>query len=231
MIVERPRKRRWYNGYLPGWFVWGGSSGGGAGTVQTDGVTIQGDGSAGNKIAIKAVQINARLTGAGTVASKLDIAGWPLTLFGIGGASQGLRHFAQPGNTVSLWGFILPYALTFSNITIRVNTGDPANNCDVGIYNSTGTLVAHVGAQIFNTTGLVTLAVVGGPFTINPGQYFLASTSVANTALLDDQQGDGQTWGYVFSQGVGASVGGALPASVIPPAESLTSETAVFALS
>ncbi len=45
---------------------------GGAGTVQSDGVTLQGDGSAGNKLAIKAVQTDATITGAGTVASPLS---------------------------------------------------------------------------------------------------------------------------------------------------------------
>jgi hypothetical protein len=44
----------------------------GSGTVQTDGVTIQGDGSAGNKIAIKQVETDATLTGAGIVASPLS---------------------------------------------------------------------------------------------------------------------------------------------------------------
>lgn len=42
---------------------------GGLSTVSTDGVTIQGDGSSGNKVAIKAIQTDATLTGAGTVAS------------------------------------------------------------------------------------------------------------------------------------------------------------------
>lgn len=51
-----------------------GGSGGSGGTVTTDGVTIQGIGSSGSPIALKAVQTDATLTGNGTVASPLHVA-------------------------------------------------------------------------------------------------------------------------------------------------------------
>lgn len=45
------------------------------GTVNTDGVTVQGDGSLATPIALKAVQHDATLAGSGTVADPLRVAG------------------------------------------------------------------------------------------------------------------------------------------------------------
>jgi len=200
--------RPWYRSYLPGWFVWGGG-GAGAGTVQTDGVTIQGDGSAGNKIAIKAVQTQPRLTGAGTVASKLDIAGWPITFF----TSTSFGGAANIGaNQVFISGFDLAYPLTFAHITVNISTADAVNLYDFGVYSLAGILLANIGAQSLPATGQTTFATLQGSQTIGPGLFAFAWTGNANTAhILGD---NGNTWLWVSNSNVAASVGGALPASI-----------------
>jgi len=189
--------------------VHGRGGAGGGGTVQTDGVTIQGDGSAGNKIAIKAVQTAARLIGAGTVASPLDVAGWPLTsyasLFALGGV-------AANTNQTRISGFALPAPLRFSQIGVRVGATDAVNNYDLGVYNAAGTLIANIGAQPLPTTGFVSFATVQGAQTILPGIYAFAFTGNAGTAQIFYDSGDGLV---IFSnQNYQVTVGGALAASV-----------------
>jgi hypothetical protein len=251
----RPR-RPWWRNYKPGWFVSGGGGSGGSGTVQTDGVTIQGDGSGGSKIAIKAVQVSgglsgagtvasplaydgttqtdgvtlqgtgvtaskialkavqtqARLTGAGTVASKLDIAGWPVAYFA-GGAGVGQSNPAVT-NRVAYGGFALGYALTFATISFYLNTADGAHNCDVGIYDAAGQLVANIGAQALGSSGLNNLATIQGSQTISPGRYVFAYTSASNVLVLG---ADFTPVPWCSNNGTDVSAGGALPASIVAP--------------
>jgi len=193
--------------------------------VSTDGVTLQGAGVSGNSLALKAVQTAARLTGAGTVASPLDIAGWPITCFAIYDNGNGQTVTA---NKLSLTAFPLPYALTFAHIGLRIITDDATHDCDIGLYNSAGTLVANIGAQTIGSTGNQTFATVQGSQTISPGLYWFAITSAASnlqTGLIVGQFG-----GLYNSTGFGSSTGGALPSSITPPALSLTNASLSFAL-
>lgn len=206
--------RPWYRGYLPGWFVWGGGGGSGSGTVQTDGVTIQGDGSAGNKIAIKAVQNSARLTGAGTVASKLDIAGWPITLYSDG--TNAVNEGGPPANKLAIFSFFIPSAVQFDHLAFATVGGEAVNG-DIGLYSSAGVLVANLGAQVIGAGGLQSKAIAQGLISIQPDNYILAYTGVSGTLTL---AGD-SVWVPVQNANFGASVGGALPASIVIPATSI----------
>lgn len=220
--------------YHRGWLVWNPGGGGGSGTVQTDGVTIQGDGSAGNKIAIKAVQLTARLTGAGTVASPLDVAGWPIAYFAPP-TPEGTGNFSVTVNTLDVYGIAIPYAVVASNISISVDVADGANNYDFGLYNAAGTRVAHTGAVSVGATGTVTIALTGAPITLAPALYFFAWTGNSATLVLKmgvNFAGGGQApYGLSFNHGYSASVGGVLPASITPPAQSVTAACPIFLLS
>lgn len=197
---------------------------GGTGTVQTDGVTIQGDGSAGNKIAIKAVQVQARLTGAGTVASPLDVNGWPLTAFYQGSVRSNTTPTA---NQVWVIGFYLPCPLTFAHIGWNIETSDNTGLYDVGIY-SGGSLIANIGAQTMPTAfSFYKAATLQGAQTIYPGLYSFAFTGNAAVATLGY---DGNAAGWVYNQGAGASVGGTLPASITAPTVNPTGNGACFML-
>lgn len=209
--------------YFPGWFVSGGGGSGGAATVQTDGVTIQGDGSAGNKIAIKAVQTDATLTGAGTVASPLSAVqqtptGWPLSSWSIGGSAASARFLAPSANTIRAIGFFLGVQIRVSNISIDIGTADAGGLYDVGIYNLAGTRQTHIGAQALPSTGLQTFALTGAPVTLNPGLYFWATTWNAATATTFEQQNAATCWSFAQATNAGSSTAGALPGTFTPPA-------------
>jgi hypothetical protein len=228
MRTRAPR-RPWYRSYFPGWWAFNPGSGGGGGTVTTDGVTIQGNGSGGSPIALLAVETDATLTGAGVVGNTLKVAtpfpgGWPLAFYSQGqGSANQLVQFANANNTLNVYGFSLLAQVRFSNITVYIGTADNANNCDLGLYNSSGTLVAHIGAQHLPATNNQTFAIVGAPITLNPGIYFFATTSVATTAAIYISGGNAQAWAYSLNTSYGASVGGALPASIAAPAASVQS--------
>jgi len=251
MRTRTPR-RPWYRNYLPGWWAFNPGSGGGGGTVTTDGVTIQGNGSAGSpialldaitdgvtlqgagisssKLALKAIQTTARLMGTGTVASPLDVTGWPLPGWVSGGWGASARFFASTANKLNVYGVIFPAPVLCSNITLDINTADAVNNCDIGFYNSAGVLLAHIGAQTIPATGLQTYAIVGGPLVIPAGTNYFATTSAANTAILFITGGGGLAVGWGTNLSYGASTGGALPASITPPGLSASGEVPNYVL-
>jgi hypothetical protein len=213
-MTRDQRRRPWYRSYLPGWIVSGGG-GGGLSTVTTD----------------------ATLTGAGTVASPLKVAnpfpsGWPLTWYASrpgGGSIQ--QIFGQNVNTLVLYGIYIEAQVRFGHIVLDIQTADAVNNCDVGFYNIGGTLAAHIGAQTIPSTGIQSFSVSGGAVTLNPGRYYWASTSTTATAgyRVSDQQHN--NWTFILNNNFGASAGGALPASITPPADAIQNEyTPHFAL-
>lgn len=194
--------------------------------VQNDGVTLQGAGTVASPMSIKAVQTAARLTGAGTVASPLDISGWPLNAFVRTGVLTPLFG-PTSSNTLCISAFQLPYALTFAHIGVYVGQADASHDSDLGLFNSAGTLVANIGATLISTTGEQSFATVQGSQTIPPGTYWFALTSTSTTIEI---YGDNNGFCMYFSQNFGSSSGGALPASISPPAYSIGRNILVFML-
>jgi hypothetical protein len=164
--------------------------------------------------------LNASNISSGTLPNA-RISGWPLSpAFNLWTCNGGQGQLLT-ANTLLLIGFTLPAPVTFSNLVIGVTTGDGTNNSDVGIYNSAGTLIADAGAQHFSTTGnTVKIAMVQGSQTIQPGKYYLAYTSTATTFKPNVCYGGGDIT-FAYNASFGASSGGALPASITPPAEAL----------
>lgn len=178
-------KRPWYKGFLPGWIVSG--SGGGLSSVTT----------------------NPTLTGAGTGGSPLGVTGWPLAYYSFILARS--NTFGITANQVTVYGFALPHALTFSNICVWIGTADAVNSYDFGIYSFTGSLLAHIGAQTLPSTAFQAFGVVGGAKTIQAGLYAFAFTGTAATANISGAAITGQIF---YNGSYAASVGGVLPASV-----------------
>jgi hypothetical protein len=140
------------------------------------------------------------------------------------------RSLAVTANTINLYGIVVPTPVTFSKILVNITTIDAANNYDVGIYTYAGVLVAHAGAQTIPSSGLVTFTCSGGPFSLTPGKWWFASTGNSTTATYSDGQvGTAFVFGRQFS--VQATAGGALPASMTPPADSAIANCPQFALS
>lgn len=210
--------------FAPAWWVWNpGQGGGGGGTVHTDGVTIQGDGSSGTPIALlDAMTDGSTLQGAGIAASKLAVI--PSSFYQQG-FIQG--NFGPNANVLWLNGFNLEGPMTIGNITIVVQNTDPTNLYDVGIYTAAGVLVAHAGAQAIPAGSVQTFALIGAPITLPQGRYLFAFTgnggvvSIYYTANM-------LTW--FESTGYGASVGGVLPATIAAPTPNPNNTAVCFCL-
>jgi hypothetical protein len=194
-------------------------SSGGSGTVDTDGVTIQGDGSGGNPIAIKAVQVNPPISGAGTVASPLALTPITFDTFYYR-AADNARNGA---NQISISGFSTHWPLSFSAIGVFIFTTDGSGLYDMGIYSAAGTLLANIGAQHLSNGNDQVFATVQGAQTIQPGRYVFAWTGNAAVATLGYTSSQG-TW--IVNQNYASSSGGALPSSLTAFTEAYSSALA-----
>jgi hypothetical protein len=147
----------------------------------------------------------------------------PLPFFITGNARTGFTQNAAK-NMTTLWGFLLPYSVTTTQITYDVNTADnTANRYDIGIYASNGALLLDVGS-IPGTTfapaiGFRTLSWSQGSDTLTPGRYYIGLTTNCSIGCAKVVAA-GNNVSFAASAAAGASTGGALPASVTPPADS-----------
>jgi hypothetical protein len=159
--------------------------------------------------------------------------GWPLTWWAcqVEGSANSLA-LAPTINKVTLLGFVLPVAVTFNKLSIAVQVADATGLYDWGLYDSTGALICHVGAQTIPATGVNTQTVTGAPISLNPGKYYLGLTANATLAKISVGNPTGGAWSFLYNINVATSSGGALPASLTPPADSIVTILApTFALS
>lgn len=125
-------------------------------------------------------------------------------------------------NVTKVWGFLLPYNVTTTQVTYDVTTADKtANDYDIGIYTNAGSLVVDIGPTAGSTfspsAGFKTLAWTQGPTSLAPGQYYLAFTTNCASACAKVASG-GDNISFAINTAAGASAGGALPSSITPPA-------------
>jgi hypothetical protein len=128
-------------------------------------------------------------------------------------------------NATELYSFILPGSLSASKITYTPSTADTNSSdfYDIGIYNSSGGLVCHLGATPGSTfapnTNTVTLSFTSACGLLGGVRYYLGITASSATATLTSV---GNTMMAVFgnapSSGSGTT-GGALNSSITPPAD------------
>ena len=223
-------KRPWYKRSLPGWFQFGGGGGGGSFTgVFTDttltgnglvatplglkqaftDASLQGDGTVASPLSILKVSTTAELTGAGTTGSPLSVAGWPLTWFTTGLPVSALSLGAA--NVVSVYGFALPYTLTFANVGIYVAVADAVNNYDLGLYTKAGNLIANIGPQTLPNAAQTSIATLQGSQTIAPGLYLFAWTGDVGIAQIYGYTYD---FSWVVNGNIAASAAGTLPPAI-----------------
>ena len=172
-----------------------------------------------------------------TAGSNVSISNGPgsitISATGGGGGSPTLPFFVTSGgrtgstitpkaNVAQLWGFLLPYNVTTTQVTYDVSSLDKtANNYDIGIYTTAGALVVNVGATAATTfasaTGFKSLPWKQGSTSLTGGEYYLAiTTNCASSCAKLGASGDNVSFASAASGG--ASTGGALPSSVTPPA-------------
>jgi hypothetical protein len=146
-----------------------------------------------------------------------------LPFFITGGGRVGFTQGAAK-NMTTLWGFLLSYSVSTTQITYDIaNADNTANNYDVGIYGNDGTLVVDIGALPGTTfapsTGVRTLAWVQGSTVLNPGRYYVGFTTNCSTPCAKVAAA-GNNMSFAVSASAGASAGGALPSSITPPGDS-----------
>jgi hypothetical protein len=83
-----------------------------------------------------------------------------------------------------LYGLTNAVACSVSKIEFQIGTADATNSYDIGIYNSSGTLLANVGAAVYSATGDVVKSFAQGTVTIPAGIVFLGTTGNATTAQI-----------------------------------------------
>ena len=134
------------------------------------------------------------------------------------GANQAAGH-----NLTKVWGFLLPYNVTTTQLTYDVTTVDnTGNNYDIGIYDNSGNLVLNIGAtpgtafapsKIFKT-----MAWAQGSTSLLAGRYYIAFTTNCASACAA-VAGDTIYVSFAINASAGTSVGGVLPTTMTPPAD------------
>jgi trimeric autotransporter adhesin len=145
-----------------------------------------------------------------------------LQFFVTGGERTGASQGPTP-NVTKLWGFLLPYNVTTTEITYDVTTADnTANNYDIGIFDSSGNLVADIGPTPGTTfapsTSFQTLKWTQGSTALNAGRYYIAFTTNCSTLCAKVAAGPAYV-SFALNVSAGTSSGGALPSTVTPPAD------------
>lgn len=163
-------------------------------------------------------------TGPGSVTISATGGGGGTTLpfFVTGGERTGTSQAAVL-NVTKLWGFLLPYNVTTTEMTYDVMTPDnSANNYDIGIFDNSGNLVVDIGPTPGTTfspsKAFRTLKWTQGSTGLAAGRYYLAFTT--NCSSLCAKVAASTTYvSYAINLSAGTSAGGALPSTMTPPAD------------
>jgi hypothetical protein len=137
--------------------------------------------------------------------------------------------FSSTANKAELWGVVLTFPLTTTQVTYNISTADNTSNTyDIGVLNSSGNVVAHIGSTAGTafsaSTGYKTLSWTTSA-TLQPGKYYLAITSNCTSSCA--QIYGGSAAGFTFlggSSGTAESVtaGGTLNNGITIPADNPT---------
>ena len=137
------------------------------------------------------------------------------TLYGVPGRGQAIG--LGSANQVVIYPFVVPYSQQVSSILVRIWIPDATVNSDIGIYDTSGTLITQIGAQAISTATANLFTLTSGTVVLKPGVYFLGFTSQATTlqwVVGTDVDADGGqeklTWYFTDS----VSSGGTVPSTI-----------------
>jgi hypothetical protein len=122
-------------------------------------------------------------------------------------------------NAIGGWLYLIPAEIITTNFTFNVQNADLTNYYDIGLYGpftgveTTLPLICHTGSIQYTSGGGKTNPWVGGPFTIQPGYYFLYITSDGSSPGLEYYGNAAISWAYE-SEVVTASTGSAATLSL-----------------
>jgi len=139
-------------------------------------------------------------------------------------------NFTVTANKASVWGAVLYCNLITTQVTYDVATVDnTANTYDIGIMNSSGTVVTHIGptagTAFASSMGWKTLSWTSSA-QLPPGKYYAVLTTNCTTAcavLEGGNSGAGLTYAGNIAESV--TTGGTLPATITVPADAYTAST------
>ncbi|MFZ3266337.1 MAG: hypothetical protein WA172_20200, partial [Terriglobales bacterium] len=188
-----------------------------------------------------------------TAGSNISITNQPgsITISATGGsASTTLPYFVTGGpqigafqgftpNVTQIWGFLLPYNVTTTQITYDVTAADDSpDDYDIGIFDNAGNLVVNIGPTPGTTfapsKAFHTLAWTQGSTSLAAGRYYLGLTTNCSITLNSLRRSrsafqssstcaqlaaSAAYMGFAINASVGASHGGTLPSSITPPAD------------
>ena len=164
-----------------------------------------------------------------TISSTGGGGGSPTLSFFVTGnqRSGGTQPFIK--NLNKLWGFLLPYNVTTTQVTYDITTADAtSNNYDIGIFNSAGNLVVDIGptpGSTFSATkGFHTVTWDQGSTTLPAGKYYIGFTTNCNSACAV-VAAVGSFVSFAANASAGATTGGALSSTITPPADTWASGT------
>lgn len=121
-------------------------------------------------------------------------------------------------NRVFITPVVIPGVLKLNQIRFRVTAAVGGVTGDVGLYDTSGALVASGGAgsaDFFSAIGVRSVSVQGAPKIIQPGQYFAAITADGTPAVRGNTLGGAASIGVIKFAGYAVEAGGTtLPASI-----------------
>ncbi len=123
-------------------------------------------------------------------------------------------------NKQYVYGLIVSTPVVAGHVVLDVATQDPTstNLYSVGIFNSAGSLIAHISPQAFTTAGVQNpIAFQEGTVTLPPGKYYLGLTGEATVLKLSSIV---TTLIPLPATAEGTTTGGAQIASFTPPSDS-----------
>jgi len=171
-----------------------------------------------------------------TAGQNIDITNGPgsVTISALGGGTATLPFFVTGGqhtggtqattaNVTKLWGFLLPYNVTTTQVTYDVATADnTTHDYDIGIFDNSGNLVLDIGptpgTAFAPAKAFETLAWTQGSTSLAAGRYYLAITTNCTTACAKVEAATTYV-SFAIGLSAGASAGGALPTTITPPAD------------
>lgn len=132
--------------------------------------------------------------------------------------------FLGGANQTYVAGLPIGYQVRCGHLSFNIGTPDAVNSYDFGVYNSSGTLVANLGAAIYAAGGIKTVAFIQGTVIFNPGLYYFGFTGTGTTLTLSAVANNGGVWVFGFNANVATSSGGVMPASITPPSPASPSD-------
>lgn len=164
------------------------------------------------------VDMGIRMAGGGGGGSSSGQAGWSVPASGTAGVAK-----LTNANDTIVYGWALPSLVISKGFVFYVAGADTGNLYSFGLYDSTGKLVCNTTPAPLGAGGLTRFPLAQSmPFSLAAGIYFQAFTGNSTNGGVSYVNGTGEGGPILYASANpvtgGTSSGGALNATVTPPA-------------